>query len=63
MQGNKIRERRQALKMTQAELSKKAKVSRATISAIENGTEIDVKVSTLKALADALKCKVQHLFA
>lgn len=62
MQGNRIRERRKALKMTQDELSKKAGVSRATISAIENGDEVDIKVSTLKALADALKCKAHSLF-
>ena len=62
MQGNRIRERRKALKMTQDELSKKAGVSRATISAIENGDEVDIKVSTLKALADALRCKAHSLF-
>lgn len=59
----RIRERRTALKMTQAELSLKSGLSRATISAIENGEDVDIRVSTLKALAEALKCKPHSLFA
>lgn len=62
MKGNRIRERRIALKMTQDDLSIKSGISRATISALENDETADVKVSTLKALADALKCKPHSLF-
>ena len=59
----RIRERRKVLKMTQEELSLKSGLSRATISAIENGEDVDIRVSTLKRLADALKCKPHSLFA
>ena len=62
MKGNRIRERRIALKMTQDELHHKSGISRATISALENGDVANVKVSTLKALAVALKCKPHSLF-
>lgn len=62
MRGNRIKERRIALKMTQQDLADKADLSRATISALENGEGVDIKVSTLKALADALKCKPHSLF-
>ena len=59
---NRIRERREKLNMTQSELADKAKVTRQTISALESGDKVDVKVSTIKALADALKCKPTFLF-
>lgn len=62
MKGNRIRERRIALKMTQDDLSVKSGISRATISALENDETADVKVSTIKALAVALKCKPHSLF-
>lgn len=58
----RIKERREALKMTQAELAEKSGLSRATISAIENNGLSDIKVSTLKALAEALRCKPHSLF-
>lgn len=35
---------------------------RQTISALESGDKVDVKVSTIKALAEALKCKPTFLF-
>lgn len=59
---NRIRERREKLRMTQAELAEKSGISRQTISALESGDKVDVKVSTIKALADALKCKPTFLF-
>lgn len=62
MVGSRIRERRIRLKMSQSELAEKAGISRATISALENDETADVKVSTIKALADALKCKPHSLF-
>ena len=63
MEKNRIRERRIELKMTQEELCAKTGLSRATISALENNEDADMKVSTLKALAEALKCKPHSLFA
>lgn len=62
MNGARLRERREQLKMTQEELSKKTNLSRQTISALENGGKADVKVSTIKVLAAALKCKPSYLF-
>ena len=59
---NRIRIRRERLKMTQEDLAKKTGLSRATISALENGGKADVKISTIKALAEALKCKPSYLF-
>ena len=62
MNGTRLRERREQLKMTQDELSKKTNISRQTISALENGGKADVKISTIKLLAEALKCKPSYLF-
>ena len=56
--GDKIRERRKELHMTQKTLAKESYVSRTRLSAIENGTCNDVRVSTLSAIADALKTTV-----
>jgi transcriptional regulator with XRE-family HTH domain len=58
----KIKERREKLGMSQAELIRKTGLSRATISALENGGRVDIKVSTLNTLASALKCSVGYLF-
>lgn len=41
--------------MTQLELSEKSGVSRATISKLESGKEIEVKISTLEAISAALE--------
>ncbi len=59
----KVAQLRKSKNMTQADLSKAAGVSRATIVALESGQEIVVKSSTLKAIALALQCKVADLFA
>lgn len=58
----KIKERREKLKMSQIELSKRSGICRATLSLLENGADIDVKVSTLDAIAKALKCSPASLF-
>lgn len=52
--GTKIRDRRKSLKMSQEELAQKSKLSRARISAIENGKSRDILVSTLTTIASAL---------
>lgn len=54
----KLRELRQSSGITQAELAKKAKITRATISKIESGEEVEVKISTLENLAKVLQCNV-----
>ena len=55
MDGEKIKQTRESLKMSQEELSEKSGVSRATISKIENGLTEVVKLETLSKLANALK--------
>ena len=57
-----IKQRRRALGWTQAELSRRAGVSRSGISAIETGTLVPAVTAAL-ALAAALGCRVEELFA
>lgn len=57
-----VKERREKLGMSQTELIEKTGLSKATISLIENGGDVDIKVSTLRSLAAALKCSVASLF-
>ena len=52
--GRKIRDRRKTMKMSQETLAKKSNVSRARLSAIENGKCRDILVSTLVTIAEAL---------
>lgn len=58
----KIKERREKLGLSQVDLINKTGISRATISILENGGEVDIKISTLIKLANALKCSVSTLF-
>ncbi len=59
--GNRLKDARSRLNLTQAELALKAKVSRKTINTVENGVFIP---STLLALvlARTLKLSVEELF-
>lgn len=61
--GIRIRERRKKLKMKQEDLAKASNVSRATISALENGRCENVLVGTLLAIAKALNTSVEKFFA
>lgn len=58
----RVREKREKIGMSQAELIRRTNVSRTTIYLLENGGDIDVKISTLKAIAKALHCSVSSLF-
>lgn len=58
----KIKERREKLGMSQAELIRKTGLSRAQIAKLEAGTTVDIKVSTLVKLSEALKCSPTSLF-
>ena len=58
----KIREYRKELRMTQEELSRRSNVSRATISALENGTLSVTTTETLIKIASALGRKVSDIF-
>jgi transcriptional regulator with XRE-family HTH domain len=52
--GNQIAERRKTLKLSQAMLSRKAGVSRATLDALENGRTGEMGFSKLTKLLTAL---------
>lgn len=60
--GYKIKELREAMKMTQEELAEKSGVSRGTISAIENGIDRTTTSKTLVKLAQALDTTVDRIF-
>ena len=57
--GKKIRDRRKCLEMSQEDLAQKSNLSRARISAIENGKCRDILVSTLTTIASALDTTVE----
>ena len=52
--GKRIAERRKTLKLSQAELSRKAGVSRATVDALENGRTGELGFSKVTKLLAAL---------
>lgn len=61
--GYKVKDAREAEHLTQAELSQRSGVSRATISAIENSNgECNVTMDTLRKLARALNRTVEDIF-
>lgn len=60
--GYRIKEAREKKKMTQEELAEKSGISRATISALENGTMRATSTKTLLKLAEALGTTVESIF-
>lgn len=58
----KIRESREAVGMSQEELSKKAHVSRATISGLESGRIVITTTGTLEKIAQALGKPLSEIF-
>lgn len=60
--GYKVKELREAMKMTQEELAEKSGVSRGTISALENGIDRTTTSKTLVKLAQALDTTVDRIF-
>lgn len=60
--GYKIKERREALKMSQVDLAQKAKVSRTIISGLESGAITVTTTETLLKLAEALNTKISDIF-
>ena len=60
--GYRVREIREQKKMSQEEIEQKSGISRQTISANENDKAGDVKVGTLRALANALETTIDNLF-
>ena len=60
--GYRIKEIRESLNMTQAELSTKSGVSRVTISGLENGSMRATSTKTLTKLANALGVTIDKIF-
>ena len=60
--GYRIKELREALKMTQTELAEKSGISRGTISALEQNTVRETTTKTLVSIAKALDSTVDQLF-
>ena len=60
--GNRIKERRVALKMSQEELHEKSGVSRGTIVKLENEDNPNTTAGTLVKIAKALDTTVEKLF-
>lgn len=60
--GYKIKEVREALNMTQEELSEKSNVSRTVISGLECGTLTVTTTATLLKIANALGKNVNEIF-
>ena len=62
MMGNKIKERRELLRMSQEDLSVKSGFCRQTISSLENAPDRNVSTKTLEKIATALDVTVSELF-
>lgn len=60
--GYRVKECREALGMTQAELAIKSGVSRGTIAALENDKKTATTTETLRKVAKALGVTIAHLF-
>lgn len=61
--GANLRELREARGLTQAAVAEVSKVSTTTINQLESQRCRDVRLSTMVALAKALGCQVESLFA
>lgn len=59
---NDLKRYREEKGLTQSELSEKAGVARTIISYIETEKEVNVKLSTLTALSNAVEKKVSEVF-
>lgn len=60
--GYKIKEIREEVGMTQAELSEKSGVARSIINGLETGRTTTTTTDTLKKIASALNRKVSEIF-
>lgn len=58
---NKIKEYREKRKLSQEQISNITGISRSLLSKIENGKVLDIKLSTLCKIADALRIDVKKL--
>jgi XRE family transcriptional regulator, regulator of sulfur utilization len=58
--GDKVKQRRKALRWTQTELAEKSEIAQAVISRLEAG-EDNPKMDSLRSIAAALGCSVVDL--
>lgn len=58
----KVKETREKINMSISKLSKKSKVSRATISKIENTDDYVTTTKTLEELANVLNCDISDIY-
>jgi transcriptional regulator with XRE-family HTH domain len=59
--GDRIKQRRVALRMSQTELAARSGIRRATISELESGKQIGMTVDTARRLARVLGCSIDYL--
>ena len=59
---NTIKERREALKLNQDQLSEKSGVTRTVISQLETGRRTVITSDTMLKLAKAMDCSVTDIF-
>lgn len=57
----RIKEKRIEKNLSQEELAEKAGISRITISMLESGRQQDIRVSTIKRIANSLECPISDL--
>ena len=62
MIANRVKEIREKIGMSQAELAEKSGISRTMISQLETNQKVDCKVSTLLAISDVLGYPVSDIF-
>ena len=60
--GERLRKFREKAHMSQLELSKASGISRVAIADIERGKTKEAKISTLRAIANALNLSVEEIF-
>ena len=59
--GDRIKQRRHKLRLTQEELASRAQVRRPTIAELETNRRMTVSSDILRRLAQALSCTTDHL--
>jgi len=59
--GSRLRTLRGEANLTQRELAARAGVSRGTVKRLENGTDVNLTLTTLERLADALNISPDDL--
>ena len=60
---SKIKSRREALKLSQAEAADRAGITQPQWARLESGRNADARISTIEAVARALRCALARLLA